>query len=213
MNNLLPCPCGAACTGSPYQIAAELYRLDCERAECGWCTIAPTREDCLSDWNTRAAQPQAPMPQHMVEACDKFDWTPAEALRFYAEGKHFDVVGGQTRILCTGSIASHALKSLDEGYAAMKGVDEPQAVDGLPEPVAYMYLDTDMGNQLMFQCLKRYWPKPYGGEHEYVQPVPLVRQDECQAAKADLVEELRSLRRYINGALPGFHAVALAKHS
>lgn len=63
-----------------------------------------------------------PIPAYFVEACDKFDWMPEEALRFYAEGKHFDTVGGRTRILCTGAIASHALKGFSNDYAELKGV-------------------------------------------------------------------------------------------
>lgn len=74
-----------------------------------------------------------PVPEYFVAACDKFEWTAKEALRFYAEGKHFDVVDGHTRILCTGAIASHALKGIDGEYADMKGI-EP--ADGEPEVLA-----------------------------------------------------------------------------
>jgi hypothetical protein len=75
-----------------------------------------------------SAEPSAPapMPAYMEAACDKFDWTPEEALRFYSEGKHFDIDRGRTRILCTGAIASHALKGMGGEYADMKGV-EPSA--------------------------------------------------------------------------------------
>ncbi len=75
-----------------------------------------------------SAEPSAPapMPAYMEAACDKFDWTPEEALRFYAEGKHFDIDRGRTRILCTGAIASHALKGMGGEYADMKGI-EPSA--------------------------------------------------------------------------------------
>lgn len=78
-----------------------------------------------------SAEPSAPapMPAYMEAACDKFDWTPEEALRFYAEGKHFDTDNGRTRILCTGSIASHALKGMSKEYADLKGSEqrEPSA--------------------------------------------------------------------------------------
>lgn len=77
----------------------------------------------------------SPIPQHFVEACDKFDWTPEEALRFYADGKHFDTDRGRTRILCTGAIASHALKSMGESYAEMKGIEPAAQPQG--EPVAW----------------------------------------------------------------------------
>jgi hypothetical protein len=52
-------------------------------------------------------------------------WTPEQALRFYAEGRHFDVVNARTRILDTGAVASDALKGLSEGYAASKGCGDP----------------------------------------------------------------------------------------
>ena len=48
-------------------------------------------------------------------------WTVEAALRFYAEGKHFDAIEGRTRIIDTGAIASDALKGLSPQYAAMKG--------------------------------------------------------------------------------------------
>lgn len=78
------------------------------------------------------------IPQNFVEACDKFDWTPEEALRFYADGKHFDTAHGRTRILCTGAIASHALKGMGESYAQMKGVEPTDQAQGEPvEPFGY----------------------------------------------------------------------------
>jgi len=49
-------------------------------------------------------------------------WTPILALRFYSEGRHFDTVGGKTRILDTGAVASDALKSVSEQYRQHKGV-------------------------------------------------------------------------------------------
>lgn len=52
---------------------------------------------------------------------ERADWEPEEALRFYADGKHFDVVEGKTRILDTGSIASNALKSASLKYLELKG--------------------------------------------------------------------------------------------
>lgn len=84
-----------------------------------------------------AAQPPAldgePVPEYFQEACDKFDWTPEQALRFYADGKHFDTENGRTRILCTGAIASHALKAIPGQYAEMKGFEA--APGGEPEVV------------------------------------------------------------------------------
>lgn len=62
-----------------------------------------------------------PIPKHIVDDLERVDWTPKEALRFYADGKHFDVVNGATRIIDTGAIASNALKHADIDYATMKG--------------------------------------------------------------------------------------------
>lgn len=52
---------------------------------------------------------------------ERADWSPVEALRFYSDGKHFDVVEGKTRILDTGSIASNALKHTSLEYLEHKG--------------------------------------------------------------------------------------------
>lgn len=62
-----------------------------------------------------------PIPKHITDDIERVDWTPKEALRFYADGKHFDVVDGATRIIDTGAIASSALKHADFDYATMKG--------------------------------------------------------------------------------------------
>lgn len=96
--------------------------------------LVPMIDAALSA-SAEPAERDAPLPDYMQAVCDKFDWTPAEALRFYAEGKHFDIDNGRTRILCTGSIASHALKGLSREYAEQKRVGsvvEPAAV-ALPE--------------------------------------------------------------------------------
>ncbi|MHA6837626.1 hypothetical protein [Ralstonia pseudosolanacearum] len=61
--------------------------------------------------------------EEAAAAFDRTDWTPEEALRWYAAGKHFDTVNGRTRILDTGAIASHALKRTSPEYHAMKGAD------------------------------------------------------------------------------------------
>lgn len=71
--------------------------------------------------HAQAEQQEAPIPEYFQEACDKLDWTPEEALRFYAEGKHFDTDRGRTRILDTGAIASNALKHASLAYLEMKG--------------------------------------------------------------------------------------------
>ncbi|HEJ9850718.1 TPA: hypothetical protein SMN88_000597 [Pseudomonas aeruginosa] len=52
---------------------------------------------------------------------ERSDWTPEDALRWYAAGKHFDTTNGRTRIIDTGAVASNALKHLSLPYLEMKG--------------------------------------------------------------------------------------------
>ena len=73
-------------------------------------------------WNAQQAEP-GDIPADIADALERTDWTPEEALCWYAAGKHFDVVNGRTRILDTGSIASIALKRTSPEYHAMKGAD------------------------------------------------------------------------------------------
>lgn len=97
-----------------------------------WAEATSAADECLRDLVSKAPMPPAgDVPEYFVAACDKFDWTPEEALRFYAEGKHFDTVDGRTRILCTGAIASHALKGLAGPYADMKGMEPAGDVEVL----------------------------------------------------------------------------------
>lgn len=63
-------------------------------------------------------------------------WTPEQALRFYATGKHFDVVEGRTRILDTGAVASDALKGLSAEYAAGKGTSVSATAESLTTETA-----------------------------------------------------------------------------
>lgn len=57
----------------------------------------------------------------IAEQMERTDWTPEQALRWYAEGKHFDTVDGRTRIIDTGSVASNALKHASLDYLETKG--------------------------------------------------------------------------------------------
>jgi hypothetical protein len=45
----------------------------------------------------------------IIAALERTDWSMEEALAFYADGKHFDVCTGRTRIVDTGGIAENAL--------------------------------------------------------------------------------------------------------
>ncbi|UZZ12401.1 Lar family restriction alleviation protein [Ectopseudomonas mendocina] len=70
-----------------------------------------------------AAQPasEQPYPEGIAEDLERSDWTPIEALQWYAAGKHFDVVAGRTRIIDTGAVASNALKHASLEYLELKG--------------------------------------------------------------------------------------------
>lgn len=90
------------------------------------------------------AQPTPPTTQAWPIAPDvaadleRSDWTPEEALRWYAAGKHYDTVpngdgSSSARILDNGAVASNALKSLSREYAKHKGdvaLQEPAPVVG-----------------------------------------------------------------------------------
>ncbi len=64
---------------------------------------------------------ETPIPQEIAAELERTDWTPEQALKWYAEGKHFDVVAGRTRIIDTGHVASNALKHLSAEYLEHKG--------------------------------------------------------------------------------------------
>ena len=75
--------------------------------------------------------PQADSAPHPIDPAiaadlERSDWTPEEALRWYAAGKHYDTVpngdgSSSARILDNGAVASNALKSLSREYAEHKG--------------------------------------------------------------------------------------------
>ncbi|HHM8695746.1 hypothetical protein [Pseudomonas aeruginosa] len=79
----------------------------------------------LQGWQARAAlaqpSPDAPYADGIAADLERSDWTPEDALRWYAAGKHFDTVNGRTRIIDTGAVASNALKHLSLPYLEMKG--------------------------------------------------------------------------------------------
>ncbi|EMB5901269.1 hypothetical protein PU786_006682, partial [Pseudomonas aeruginosa] len=110
--------------------------------------------DAWEGWKARAAlaqpSPDAPYADDIAADLERSDWTPEDALRWYAAGKHFDTVNGRTRIIDTGAVASNALKHLSLPYLEMKGDAEltelreamaqpspAQAEAERPEVVAY----------------------------------------------------------------------------
>lgn len=68
-----------------------------------------------------AGSADQPYPDGIAEDLERSDWTPLEALQWYAAGKHFDVVGSRTRIIDTGAVASNALKHASLAYLELKG--------------------------------------------------------------------------------------------
>lgn len=68
-----------------------------------------------------AGSADQPYPDGIAEDLERSDWTPLEALQWYAAGKHFDVADGRTRIIDTGAVASNALKHASLAYLELKG--------------------------------------------------------------------------------------------
>ena len=97
---------------------------------------------------TAQAAPAAPHPIAPDVAADleRSDWTPEEALRWYAAGKHYDTVpngdgSSSARILDNGAVASNALKSLSRDYAEHKGdvaLMEAPAAGAVAGPVLWV---------------------------------------------------------------------------
>lgn len=100
----------------------------------------------MEDIEGRGPAPQADSAPHPIDLAiaadlERSDWTPEEALRWYAAGKHYDTVpngdgSSSARILDNGAVASNALKSLSREYAQHKGdvaLTAPQA-DSQPAP-------------------------------------------------------------------------------
>ena len=75
-------------------------------------------ESQLTKANERIAEPVDPALSAEIE---RTDWTPAEALQFYADQRNFDIVGGHARIIDNGAIASNALKHLSIDRLELKG--------------------------------------------------------------------------------------------
>ncbi|MBV6277967.1 hypothetical protein KUU37_17615 [Pseudomonas aeruginosa] len=113
--------------GGDERAAFELFvRKHCgmpEHIAVNW--DAKFTNDAWEGWQARAAlaqpSPDAPYADDIAADLERSDWTPEDALRWYAAGKHFDTVNGRTRIIDTGAVASNALKHLSLPYLEMKG--------------------------------------------------------------------------------------------
>ncbi|MFU4800975.1 hypothetical protein O0072_12205 [Pseudomonas aeruginosa] len=113
--------------------------------------------------------PDAPYADDIAADLERSDWTPEDALRWYAAGKHFDTVNGRTRIIDTGAVASNALKHLSLPYLEMKGDAEltelreamaqpspAQAEAERPEVVAYRTIGRHTKHQHPHYALNYY---------------------------------------------------------
>lgn len=123
---------------------AEGAQGELERFEAWWATSGLTKfkDTAQAAWQARAAlaqpSPDAPYADGIAADLERSEWTPEEALRWYAQGNHFDAVGGRTRIIDTGAIASNALKHLSLTYLEMKGdaeLTELREANAQPSPV------------------------------------------------------------------------------
>lgn len=141
-----PCPAHPAVeqAGGGERAAFELF----VRKHCGMPAHiavnwdAKFTNDAWEGWKARAAlaqpSPDAPYADDIAADLERSDWTPEDALRWYAAGKHFDTVNGRTRIIDTGAVASNALKHLSLPYLEMKGdaeLTELREAMAQPSPV------------------------------------------------------------------------------
>ena len=62
-----------------------------------------------------------PIDPSLSAEIERTDWTPAEALQFYADQRNFDIVSGHARIIDNGAVASNALKHLSIERLELKG--------------------------------------------------------------------------------------------
>lgn len=122
----------------------------------------------MEDIEGRGPAPQADSAPHPIDPAiaadlERSDWTPEEALRWYAAGKHYDTVpngdgSSSARILDNGAVASNALKSMSREYAEHKGdvaLSAPQA-DSQPvvDSAAGRYRDEcTQGGRCLGGCL------------------------------------------------------------
>lgn len=137
----------------------------------------------IADLRAALAQPSpdAPYADGIAADLERSNWTPEEALRWYAQGNHFDAVGGRTRIIDTGAIASNALKHLSLTYLEMKGdaeLTEMREANAQPSPAQ---ADEKPGDSIL--C--------YGCFAKGVGPDHFDEAGKCLAAQAEQAEAER----------------------
>lgn len=151
--------------------------------------------------------PDAPYADDIAADLERSDWTPEDALRWYAAGKHFDTVNGRTRIIDTGAVASNALKHLSLPYLEMKGdadLTELREAMAQPSPMRCLACRGDHGNSGLpcpnMRVTVQAQPSPKcvkcggtgeadsGGVHPWGEPVLIPCDCETEQAEAERPE-------------------------
>lgn len=101
------------------------------------------------------AQQVHPIDPTVAAELERSDWTPEEALRWYAAGKHYDTVpnghGSSARILDNGAVASNALKNSSFEYARQKG---DVALNARPAPEVSLELPRGSNHEVLIHFYK-----------------------------------------------------------
>ncbi len=105
-----------------------------------------------------------PIDPEVSAEMERSNWTPEEALRWYAAGRHYDTVPNgdgtsSARILDNGAVASNALKSLSREYAEHKGdvaLQEPAPLPAYPQLPAAVGVAQFSENELIGANSLRY---------------------------------------------------------
>lgn len=158
-------------------------------------------------WQARAVLAQssqdAPYADGIAADLERSDWTPEDALRWYAAGKHFDTTNGRTRIIDTGAIASNALKHLSLPSPAQAEAEQLREAyewgygDGQSNPNGYS--DKKERDACVNKLLKQPSPAQVKAEQPEVVAFrglrePLTTVAECERIVGALREEVASLK-------------------
>ena len=141
-----------------------------------------------------------PISAEIAAGMERTDWTPAEALQFYADGKHFDTPNGLTRILDNGAIASNALKHLSLERLELKGdveLTELQARCAELEQKRRDYINTYAANIL---ALTASWEAKLTAANQQIASYKLLL-DECESLINRLIKPMPRWGNDINELL------------
>ncbi len=187
------------CDGSGEGCFGEICR-ECDGS--GWFVTPDQARAALAQ-----PSPDAPYADDIAADLERSDWTPEDALRWYAAGKHFDTVNGRTRIIDTGAVASNALKHLSLPYLEMKGdaeLTELREAIAQPSPMRCLACRGDHGNSGLpcpnMRVTVQAQPSPKcvkcggtgeadsGGVHPWGEPVLIPCDCETEQAEAERPE-------------------------